>query len=190
MENIELALQPLEIVAGYGSCRKISVANNVQDICEEIDRASLQEAVAAVWLEQEIAIVRAGEELKAILEENIGLWLEMRIFSRQGELYLCNQGDWAVGRLRVDGTGEAEDMLPQEYVDTVARFWGKCEAAPMDGSLKLQDKERKLSLSLPLAEKTAKFYGLVTRNYVGENSVTHQAGYVDYRYMAICEADV
>lgn len=190
MKKIELALQPLEIVAGYGSCRKISVANNVQDICEEIDRASLQEAVAVVWLEQEIAVIRAGEELKSLLEKNIGLWLEMRIFNQQSELYFCNQGDLAIGRLRVDGAGGEEDMLPQEYVDTMARFWGKCEEAPVDGGLKLQDKERKLSLSLPLAEKTAKFYGLVTRNYVGENSVTHQAGYVDYRYLAICEADV
>ena len=93
-------------------CRKISAANNAGSICDEIDRASLQEAVAVVWLEQEIAVIRAGEELKSLLEKNIGLWLEMRIFNRQGELYFCNQGDLAIGRLRVDGAGGEEDMLP------------------------------------------------------------------------------
>ena len=51
----------------------------------------------------------------------------------------------------------------------------------------LKDSQRKLVLMVP-CEEEAVFYGLVTRNYIGYAPQNGQAGYVDYRYVAITSA--
>ena len=55
--------------------------------------------------------------------------------------------------------------------------------------MKLEDAARKLKQILPQAEERAKYYGLVTRSYIGYEA-TGQAGYADYRYVRIAAADV
>ena len=64
------------------------------------------------------------------------------------------------------------------------------EAADLpEGYMKLEDAARKLKQILPQAEGHAKYYGLVTRSYIGYEA-TGQAGYADYRYVRIAAADV
>ena len=108
--------------------------------------------------------------------DNIRLWLECRIFNEQAELHLISDKLQLVGQMIEDGKGE-----PTEYVDASSRFWGECQAKDADW-MTLADKERKLSLKMPAATEPARFYALMTRNYIEVNAETGQAGYTDYRY--------
>ena len=79
-----------------------------------------------------------------------------------------------------------------EYIDSISRFWGERNEEARDvpeGYMKLEDAARKLTQMLPRVEGQARYYGLVTRSYIGYEA-TGQAGYTDYRYVRIAAADV
>ncbi len=107
---------------------------------------------------------------------------EMRIFNREEELYLRKSRGFFLWRYRKDGDGGEI-----EYVDCLSRLWGKAERkenAPA-GYVLLEDRQRKIALTIPAGELCAPYYGLVTRNYIEYDNETGQAGYGDYRFVAI-----
>lgn len=108
--------------------------------------------------------------------------LELRIFNDKAELRLVKNGMSFVGRYIKD---DGEKTI--KYVDSLARFWGeKCER--QEDFVVLKDTQRKLVLTVPCKEE-AGFYGLVTRNYIGYAPQNGQAGYVDYRYVAVTSVE-
>lgn len=123
--------------------------------------------------------------------EQIKLWLEGRFFNEKGEVYLIRDKSFPKTQLfniRVLLDGEGESC---EHVDTLSRFWGECKAQD-ENWITLRDDGRKLEQIVPAVsdmQEKPRFYGLVTRSYIGYDKVTAQAGYQDYRYVCIASAD-
>ena len=188
--SIELALEDqMCIQQGSSERLAVSLARKEAALCEKLETLGMKEANVVVWQVHGIvwgcwqngSLKLAGDAAK-----KCSLWLELRVFNEEEELHLKKSGDLWLGRWRKDGAGEAT-----EYVDSISRFWGeRVEAADApEGYMKLEDAARKLKQILPQAEEHAKYYGLVTRSYIGYE-VTGQAGYADYRYVRIAAADV
>ena len=115
-------------------------------------------------------------------------WLEIRVFNEKEELHLYNNGKELYGRYRSD-----EGETGCEYVDSFARMWGKHDSNNANvkaGFVCLKDAQRKMAMTVPAADNSAKRYGLLTRNYVTANEVNGQAGYTDYRFVKIASADL
>ena len=188
--SIELALED-QMCIQQGSSERLAVSLARKDaaLCEKLETLGMKEANVVVW--QVHGIVwgcwqNSSLKLAGDVAKNCSLWLELRVFNEEEELHLKKSGDLWLGRWRKDGAGEAT-----EYVDSISRFWGEMvEAADLpEGYMKLEDAARKLKQILPQAEEHAKYYGLVTRSYIGYEA-TGQAGYADYRYVRIAAADV
>ena len=188
--SIELALEDqMCIQQGSSERLAVSLARKEAALCEKLETLGMKEANVVVW--QVHGIVwgcwqNGSLKLAGDVAKNCSLWLELRVFNEEEELHLKKSGDMWLGRWRKDGAGEAT-----EYVDSISRFWGeRVEAADApEGYMKLEDAARKLKQILPQAEERAKYYGLVTRSYIGYEA-TGQAGYADYRYVRIAAADV
>lgn len=188
--SIELALEDqMCIQQGSSERLAVSLARKEAALCEKLETLGMKEANVVVW--QVHGIVwgcwqNSSLKLAGDVAKNCSLWLELRVFNEEEELHLKKSGDLWLGRWRKDGAGEAT-----EYVDSISRFWGEMvEAADLpEGYMKLEDAARKLKQILPQAEEHAKYYGLVTRSYIGYEA-TGQAGYADYRYVRIAVADV
>ena len=188
--SIELALEDqMYIQQGSSERLSVSLARKEAALCEKIETLGMKEANVVVWQVHGITWGRwqnGSLKLAGDAAKKCSLWLELRVFNEEEELHLKKSGDLWLGRWRKDGVGEAT-----EYVDSVSRFWGEMvEAADLpEGYMKLGDAARKLKQILPQAEERAKYYGLVTRSYIGYEA-TGQAGYADYRYVRIAAADV
>lgn len=188
--SIELALEDqMCIQQGSSERLAVSLARKEAALCEKLETLGMKEANVVVW--QVHGIVwgcwqNGSLKLAGDVAKNCSLWLELRVFNEEEELHLKKSGDLWLGRWRKDGAGEAT-----EYVDSISHFWGEMvEAADLpEGYMKLEDAARKLKQILPQAEEHAKYYGLVTRSYIGYEA-TGQAGYADYRYVRIAAADV
>lgn len=188
--SIELALEDrMCIRQGSSERRPLSLARSEAALCEKLEELGMKEGAVVVWQVQGIAWGRwQGGSLKLAGDaaKKCSLWLELRVFNEEEELRLKKSGDLWIGRWRRDGAGETT-----EYVDSISRFWGeRAEAADApEGYMELEDAARKLKQILPQVEERAKYYGLVTRSYIGYEE-TGQAGYADYRYVRIAAADV
>lgn len=188
--SIELALEDqMCIQQGSSERLAVSLARKEAALCEKIETLGMKEANVVVWQVHGITWGRwqnGSLKLAGDAAKKCSLWLELRVFNEEEELHLKKSGDLWLGRWRKDGVGEAT-----EYVDSISRFWGEMvEAADLpEGYMKLEDAARKLKQILPQAEERAKYYGLVTRSYIGYEA-TGQAGYADYRYVRIAAADV
>ena len=188
--SIELALEDqMYIQQGSSERLAVSLERNETALCEKLETLGMKEANAVVWQVHGITWGRwqnGSLKLAGDAAKKCSLWLELRVFNEEEELHLKKSGDLWLGRWRKDGAGEAT-----EYVDSISRFWGeRVEAADApEGYMKLEDAARKLKQILPQAEEHAKYYGLVTRSYIGYEA-TGQAGYADYRYVRIAAADV
>ena len=188
--SIELALEDqMYIQQGSSERLAVSLARKEAALCEKIETLGMKEANVVVWQVHGITWGRwqnGSLKLAGDAAKKCSLWLELRVFNEEEELHLKKSGDLWLGRWRKDGAGGAT-----EYVDSISRFWGEMvEAADLpEGYMKLEDAARKLKQILPQAEERAKYYGLVTRSYIGYEA-TGQAGYADYRYVRIAAADV
>lgn len=188
--SIELALEDqMCIQQGSSERLAVSLARKEPALCEKLETLGMKEANVVVWQVHGITWGRwqnGSFKLAGDAAKKCSLWLELRVFNEEEELHLKKSGDMWLGRWRKDGAGEAT-----EYVDSISRFWGeRVEAADApEGYMKLEDAARKLKQILPQAEEHAKYYGLVTRSYIGYEA-TGQAGYADYRYVRIAAADV
>ena len=180
--SIELALEDqMYIQQGSSERLAVSLARKEAALCEKLETLGMKEANVVVWQVHGITWGRwqnGSLKLAGDAAKKCSLWLELRVFNEEEELHLKKSGDLWLGRWRKDGAGEAT-----EYVDSISRFWGeRVEAADApEGYMKLEDAARKLKQILPQAEEHAKYYGLVTRSYIG---------YEDYRYVRIAAADV
>lgn len=140
------------------------------------------ECSVVVWLDYAVIWGRlTGGKLYLANGENLELKYvqEMRIFNQACELYIQNTGKEWQRRYIQDGSGEQI-----EYVDTTSRLWGEATGTE-DGFVKLCDKSRKIELCVPVVEEGGKYYRLRTRNYIQYDSVTGQAGYGDFRFVAV-----
>ena len=184
--SLDLAKKELECKDGTCQRREdLSCCLKTEDIIKEIADAFTGAASVVLWQMDAVRWGRwqsgqltmaDGEPLEAVYLQ------EIRVFDEQEELHLVRQGNRFSGRLVQDGAGEA-----CSYVDSLARLWGERTAAA-DGFVQLQDKARKLLLTVPCTEEAA-CYGLVTRNYIGYAEKTGQAGYTDYRFVKITATD-
>jgi len=133
-----------------------------------------------IWDGSQITFVSSGGKTP---EADELYWQELRIFNEEMELHLLRSDDKLKGRFIRDAGEQA-----REHVDSISRFWGEREAS--EDCLCLVDRSRKLRLELPQVAGDGQYYGLVTRAYIGIHPRTHQAGYVDYRFLRIACADV
>ena len=105
--------------------------------------------------------------------------LEARVFNANQELHVIRRHGTYTGRFLDDTAGE-----DSEYVDSASRLWGTRMGKVANGFVKLKDTQRFLELVVPVADQSD-YYALVTRNYVTADEESGQAGYSDYRYVAI-----
>ncbi|MFV0636964.1 CRISPR-associated protein Csx19 [Mitsuokella sp. WILCCON 0060] len=176
----------LKINSGKRLVRPVSISKVETLLTALLQHVHFTEGTVVVWQVDKIRWGKWADGKFTFADgqpENIKLWLECRVFNEQAELHLTSRKLRLSGHLVEDGQGE-----PAEYVDACSRFWGECQEKDADW-MTLHDEDRKLSQKMPAVADEARFYGLVTRNYIGINEKTGQAGYVDYRYLAVRSAD-
>lgn len=113
-------------------------------------------------------------------------WLECRIFNADAEIHLKRRENILSGRYIQDVEGAGKF-----YVDSFARLWGECDKkiSAANGYINLLDRERKLYMEIPCENVGAKYYGLLTRNYIDSDENTGLSGYTDCRFVAIEPAE-
>ncbi len=183
--GIELAKQPLEIREGSCIIEKICGDASEENFKLWIKKYFAEGAVVVLWQMQSVVwgIVK-GESIEMDDTDKLDFdtVLEARVFDKNAEIHIVRSGNTFVGRY-VKDSGDRKI----KYVDSMARLWG--EKTSREGSfVQLKDTGRKLTMKVP-CEEEAKFYGLVTRNYIGYAEQNGQAGYVDYRYVQITSAE-
>ncbi|WP_405733619.1 CRISPR-associated protein Csx19 [Anaerovibrio slackiae] len=174
--------------------RKRAVAGSWQELLALLAEALPEGGLVTAWLPQQVLWGRYDGKgftfaKASSLTENV---LEMRVFSKEAEVYARNRGDntYLVRICHDYPAGAAAagaEGMETEYVDSLSRLWGE-NAGVADGYAVLQDKDRKIRLEIPVDANHCK-YGLVTRNYIGYTE-NNQAGYVDSRYVAIENGEV
>lgn len=191
-EELKVACATLEIKPGKCTVvPKCICKAGKQDLLRLIGEYFHKDAYIVLW--QMHSIVWGKYENNAVVwsdEDDVfeDGWQELRVFNEMEELHLYRKGAELTGRYRCD---EGEETC--EYVDSFSRFWGKNVCASENagtGFVKLQDSDRKLKMMIPVSDGNAKWYGLLTRNYVTTNDVNGQAGYTDYRFVKIASADL
>lgn len=184
--SLELARKELEVQTCDCLIEEKSCSLRKEDVLKLLAECFAEAASAVVW---QIDAIRWGRWQDGKLNFADAGSLEMeylqeiRVFHGQKELHLVRQGNLLKGRSIEDGVQGMETA----YVDSLSRLWGEKEAA-QNGFITLQDKERKLQMTIP-CEETAQYYGLITRSYIGYAEETGQAGYTDYRFKEITAAD-
>lgn len=176
----------LQLNSGKRLVTSLSISKTESSLKEILAQLQFTKGTIVVWQVNKIRWGKWENDKFTFADsepDNIKLWLECRIFNEQAELHLTSDKLQLIGQMIEDGKGE-----PIEYVDASSRFWGECQAKDADW-MTLVDKERKLSLKMPTVTEPARFYALVTRNYIEVNAKTGQAGYTDYRYVTVCAAD-
>lgn len=137
----------------------------------------MQGIVWGKWQNGQLSFAEKKEPQLEYLEE-------LRVFNDMEEIHLQRFGDGYCGRYRKD---ENIQDGPDEYMDSFSRFWGKRENIS-DGYATLVDSSRKMRMVVPV-EENAQWYGLQTRNYVGNDDNTGLSGYIDYRFVHIASAE-
>ena len=153
---------------------------------EKFLREKIDDGIVVAWQVQSV-VWGSFDGKKFFFKDNtapnVDDWLECRIFNESAEIHLKRSGNKFIGRFIRDAAGNGTFC-----VDSFSRLWGECTAATGDW-ITLTDKPRKISMTLPCAGDGKKFYGLLTRNYIGSDDATGLSGYVDYRFVAIEPAD-
>ena len=175
--------------------RKRVMAGSWQELLTVLAEALPEGGLVTAWLPQQVLWGRYDGKGFAFakassLTENV---LEMRVFSKEAEVYARNRGDntYLVRICHDYPAGAAAagaEGMETEYVDSLSRLWGE-NAGVADGYAVLQDADRKIQMKIPVDDGSHKYYGLVTRNYIGYTD-NNQAGYVDSRYVAIENGEV
>ena len=175
--------------------RKRVMAGSWQELLTVLAEALPEGGLVTAWLPQQVLWGRYDGKgftfaKASSLTENV---LEMRVFSREAEVYARNRGDntylvrichdYPAGVAIADAEG-----TETEYVDSLSRLWGE-NTGVIDGYAVLQDADRKIQMKIPVDDGSHQYYGLVTRNYIGYTE-NNQAGYVDSRYVAIENGEV
>ena len=166
-------------------CRKFSEPINCSEQeLEKILREKISDGIIIAWQVQNIIWGKFdGEQfLYKDIAPNFADWLELRFFNRGEEIHLKRDGNNFIGRYVRDELGEGNF-----YVDSFARLWGE-NVSSADGWITLLDAPRKISMTIP-CDGDKKYYGLTTRNYIDSDAATGLSGYVDYRFVALEEAD-
>ena len=175
--------------------RKRVMAGSWQELLTVLAEALPEGGLVTAWLPQQVLWGRYDGKgftfaKASSLTENV---LEMRVFSKEAEVYARNRGDntYLVRICHDYPAGAAAagaEGMETEYVDSLSRLWGE-NAGVADGYAVLQDADRKIQMKIPVDDGSHKYYGLVTRNYIGYTE-NNQAGYVDSRYVAIENGEV
>lgn len=183
MSGLDLA-KKIGLADGAGKVHSEPVEFSSTTALESFLREKSFVGIFVAWQIQSIVWGKFDGEkflLKDNRQPNFDDWLECRIFNESAELHLKRSGENFSGRYICDGTGEEKF-----YVNSFARLWGERDKKfSADGWIKLCDAERKLSMTIPCDDDGKKFYGLLTRNYIGSDDETGLSGYVDYRFVAL-----
>lgn len=180
MSGLDLAKQ-----VGLKLCEGKVFSEHVEYSAQELEknlREKISDGIFIAWQIQSIIWGKFDGNkflLKDNISPNVDDWLECRIFNKREEVHLKRSEDNFVGRYIKDESGAGNF-----YIDSFARLWGENVLAA-DGWINLTDKPRKISMTIPCDEGDKKFYGLMTRNYIGSDEATGLSGYVDYRFVAI-----
>lgn len=182
--SLELAQKPLALVEGKGFRKELALPVTEEALLQVFTENMQEPATLAVWSAASVRWAKwDGKEMHFAGEKpEASLVYELRLFNRDKEIHLVRRGNRFTGRCIIDGEGE-----PSAYVDSFSRLWGE-KISESHGFVTSRDKDRKIELTVPCEEK-GKYYGLTTRNYVGTNEETGQAGYRDYRFVSIEAAD-
>lgn len=194
MSTANIVKYPYKAVSCLTS-RKRVMAGSWQELLTVLAEALPEGGMVTAWLPQQVLWGRYDGKGFAFakassLTENV---LEMRVFSKEAEVYARNRGDntYLVRICHDYPAGAAAagaEGMETEYVDSLSRLWGE-NAGVADGYAVLQDADRKIQMKIPVDDGSHKYYGLVTRNYIGYTE-NNQAGYVDSRYVAIENGEV
>ena len=179
-KKVGLEICPCKIVSETAIC-EISLIDIEEYLKKKFKNTR---AVFVAWQIQNIIWGNFdGEKLSARSDITPQFWLECRIFNADEELHLKRIENKLRGRYITETKGN-ENF----YADSFSRFWGEKSCAA-DGFIKLLDKQRKLYMEIPCENKNAKWYGLLTRNYISSDEEIGLCGYSDYRFVAIEPAE-
>lgn len=184
MSSLDLSKKiGLTLEEGRTNFERGKIFSSAQE-AEKFLREKFSDGIFVAWQIQSIVWGNFDGEkilLKDNARPNFDDWLECRIFNRRAELHLKRDGKNFVGRYVCDADGEKIF-----YVDSFSRLWGeRNENFSADGWIALHDKPRKIFMEIPCPDRGKKYYGLLTRNYIGSDDETGLSGYVDYRFVAI-----
>lgn len=166
---------------------ELMTCENNAELQAIIEKYPLQEAVVVIWLPNKLLWGRISQHQISLSDNSSFLDLDMmefRLFNEAVEIYGRNNGAGYSLRIIQDSPSGAS---PVEYVDTMARLWGENQGYN-EGYVHLVDGQRGIVMNIPVQKDTYRYYGLLTRNYIGylENS---QASYTDSRYVAIINGE-
>ena len=184
--SMDLARQPLQKIRIQYTKRDVSCALPIEKLIQSLQEWMDQDGSVICWQVHRIIWGKwqAGQVVLSDGTALDGTYLqEIRVFNALEEVHLKKRGNEWQGRY-------IKDEGPEEgaCVDALSPLWGSNESRVChDGYALLEDRDRKLYQCVPSADE-AEFYGLVTRNYIGFNEQTGQAGYVDYRFKAVTSA--
>ena len=138
--------------------RKRVMAGSWQELLTVLAGALPEGGLVTAWLPQQVLWGRYDGKgftfaKASSLTENV---LEMRVFSKEAEVYARNRGNNTyLVRLCHDYPAGVAAKLPEddkaaetEYVDSLSRLWGK-NTGFADGYAALEDKKRKIRLEIP-----------------------------------------
>lgn len=112
--------------------------------------------------------------------------MEIRLFNDNTEILLQKNGSIFKARCIKESLKDnpSEGYEEHDYVDCASPLFGKRDKDISPDFVHLTEKGRKIHITIPV-DKTADYYKLKTRSYIGYDSETGQAGYVFWRYLGL-----
>lgn len=148
--------------------------------------AQIKDGLVVCWLHYELlfgritngAVSFPNVEALPNIDKHL---VRLRAFNKDKELHLWRSGQDVKGRLRVDTEGDTTD-----YIETDLYLWGNPADGAPEGYVHLKE-ERGWDAVVPFDGTLPKngVLRLATRNYIGYDEETCQAGYVDSRFVSI-----
>lgn len=165
---------------------KISPAKlNDSDLNQSISENIKDKSFVAAYLDYKVLIGKFEDKRLYFYDDESfeARYIQrLRVFNEDRELLIWRSSDGLKGRLRIDGEGDDAFVVDAEQV-----LFGT-EAEDLKGFTRIREK-RGTELILPISDlriddkKNRAF--IKTRNYIGFNEDTHQAGYIDCRFVGL-----
>lgn len=162
---------------------KISETPDILSYCKEFE----QRTFVVVWMHHKV-IWGLWDGKQLVIPDNESIHkdciVEFRVFNQEQEVRGYNIGScWEVRKI-VDSS-RTDKGKEQEYIDSIAPFFGDISERINDTFSKCSDKGRKIHQIIPFVNQKKGRIGLATRNYLGYSDRTGQVSYTVSRYLDI-----
>ena len=142
-----------------------------------------EDAKAVVWYYDKIEFYQLSNGVFDYGERTIDEVVRLRLFNERKEVHIWRSNGILKGRLRDDSAGDEIEYVRAEQIMNGTTF-------TTNGKILNVTEEKGTNYELPFADLLNKDnlierLKLITRNYIGYNDQTWQAGYIDSRFEEI-----